>query len=51
MAVGDLDIDSRSDHVAKDTITNVEAETCMKTDYDVFDSNEVPKAHLPSGST
>ncbi len=46
-----LNIYNWSDYIAEDTIANFEAETGIKVNYDVFDSNEVLEAKLLAGST
>ena len=40
-----------SDYIAEDTIAKFEAETGIKVNYDVFDSNEVLEAKLLAGSS
>lgn len=40
-----------SDYIAEDTIEKFEAETGIKVNYDVFDSNEVLEAKMLSGSS
>jgi putrescine transport system substrate-binding protein len=40
-----------SDYIAEDTIAQFEAETGIKVNYDVFDSNEVVEAKLLAGSS
>lgn len=40
-----------SDYIAEDTIANFEAETGIKVNYDVFDSNELVEAKLLAGSS
>jgi len=46
-----LNIYNWSDYIAEDTISNFEALTGIKVNYDVFDSNEVLEAKLLAGST
>jgi len=46
-----LNIYNWSDYIAEDTIANFEAQTGIKVNYDVFDSNEVLEAKLLAGST
>ena len=46
-----LNIYNWSDYIAEDTISNFEAATGIKVNYDVFDSNEVLEAKLLAGST
>lgn len=46
-----LNIYNWSDYIAEDTIANFEAETGIKVNYDVFDSNEVVEAKMLTGST
>ncbi len=46
-----LNIYNWSDYIAEDTIANFEAETGIKVNYDVFDSNELLEAKLVSGNT
>ncbi|WP_417307485.1 polyamine ABC transporter substrate-binding protein [Devosia sp.] len=40
-----------SDYIAEDTIPNFEAETGIKVNYDVFDSNELVEAKLLAGNS
>jgi putrescine transport system substrate-binding protein len=40
-----------SDYIAEDTISKFEAETGIKVNYDVFDSNELVEAKLLAGSS
>jgi putrescine transport system substrate-binding protein len=40
-----------SDYIAEDTIAKFEAETGIKVNYDVFDSNELVEAKLLAGSS
>lgn len=40
-----------SDYIAEDTIAQFEAETGIKVNYDVFDSNEIVEAKLLAGSS
>ncbi|MDF2096774.1 polyamine ABC transporter substrate-binding protein [Aquibaculum arenosum] len=40
-----------SDYIAEDTIANFEAETGIKVNYDVYDSNSVVEAKLLAGSS
>lgn len=40
-----------SDYIAADTIANFEAETGIKVNYDVYDSNEMVDAKLLAGNT
>jgi len=44
-----LNVYNWSDYIADDTISNFEAETGIKVNYDVFDSNEVLEAKLLTG--
>ena len=46
-----LNVYNWSDYIAEDTIETFEAETGIKVNYDVFDSNEVLEAKLLAGST
>ena len=46
-----LNVYNWSDYIAEDTIANFEAQTGIKVNYDVFDSNEVLEAKLLTGST
>ena len=46
-----LNIYNWSDYIAEDTISNFEARTGIKVNYDVFDSNEVLEAKLLAGNT
>ena len=39
-----------SDYIAEDTVAKFEAETGIKVNYDVFDSNELVEAKLLAGS-
>lgn len=47
----ELNVYNWSDYIAEDTIEKFEAETGIKVNYDVFDSNEVLEAKMLSGST
>jgi putrescine transport system substrate-binding protein len=40
-----------SDYIAEDTVSKFEAETGIKVNYDVFDSNELVEAKLLAGSS
>ena len=40
-----------SDYIAEDTVANFEAETGIKVNYDVFDSNELVEAKLLAGNS
>lgn len=51
LAEGELNIYNWSDYIAEDTIANFEAETGIKVNYDVFDSNEVLEAKMLTGSS
>ena len=51
MAEGVLNVYNWSDYIAEDTIANFEAETGIKVNYDVFDSNEVLEAKMLTGSS
>jgi putrescine transport system substrate-binding protein len=46
-----LNVYNWSDYIAEDTISNFEAETGIKVNYDVFDGNEVLEAKLLTGNT
>lgn len=46
-----LNVYNWSDYIAEDTIAKFEAETGIKVNYDVFDSNEVLEGKLLTGST
>jgi len=46
-----LNVYNWSDYIAKDTISKFEAETGIKVNYDVFDSNEVLEAKLLAGNS
>lgn len=46
-----LNVYNWSDYIAEDTIANFEAETGIKVNYDVFDSNQVLETKLLTGST
>ena len=46
-----LNVYNWSDYIAEDTIEKFEAETGIKVNYDVFDSNEIVEAKLLTGST
>lgn len=46
-----LNVYNWSDYIAEDTIPNFEAETGIKVNYDVFDSNEVLETKLLAGTT
>lgn len=46
-----LNVYNWSDYIAEDTLKKFEAETGIKVNYDVFDSNEVLEAKLLAGST
>ncbi|RYG94894.1 MAG: spermidine/putrescine ABC transporter substrate-binding protein PotF, partial [Alphaproteobacteria bacterium] len=40
-----------SDYIAEDTVAKFEAETGIKVNYDVFDSNELVEAKLLAGAS
>lgn len=40
-----------SDYIAEDTIANFEAETGIKVNYDVYDTNEIVDAKLLAGNS
>jgi putrescine transport system substrate-binding protein len=46
-----LNVYNWSDYIAEDTIPKFEAETGIKVNYDVFDSNELVEAKLLAGSS
>jgi putrescine transport system substrate-binding protein len=46
-----LNVYNWSDYIAEDTISKFEAETGIKVNYDVFDSNELVEAKLLAGSS
>ncbi len=46
-----LNVYNWSDYIAKDTLSRVTAETGIKVNYDVCDSNEVLEAKLMAGSS
>jgi putrescine transport system substrate-binding protein len=46
-----LNVYNWSDYIAEDTIANFEAETGIKVNYDVYDSNEMLEAKLLAGSS
>ncbi|MEL6424154.1 MAG: polyamine ABC transporter substrate-binding protein [Pseudomonadota bacterium] len=46
-----LNVYNWSDYIAEDTIAKFEAETGVKVNYDVYDSNEVLEARLFAGNT
>ncbi|MEO1067327.1 MAG: polyamine ABC transporter substrate-binding protein [Pseudomonadota bacterium] len=46
-----LNVYNWSDYIAEDTLRKFEAETGIKVNYDVFDSNEVLEAKLLAGNT
>ncbi len=46
-----LNVYNWSDYIAEDTIQKFEAETGIKVNYDVFDSNEVLEAKMLTGSS
>ncbi|MEL6234637.1 MAG: polyamine ABC transporter substrate-binding protein [Pseudomonadota bacterium] len=46
-----LNVYNWSDYIAEDTIEKFEAETGIKVNYDVYDSNEVLEAKLLAGNT
>ena len=50
-AEGELNVYNWSDYIAEDTIANFEAETGIKVNYDVFDSNEILEAKLLTGAS
>jgi putrescine transport system substrate-binding protein len=46
-----LNVYNWSDYIAEDTISKFEAETGIKVNYDVFDSNELVEAKLLAGNS
>jgi putrescine transport system substrate-binding protein len=46
-----LNVYNWSDYIAKDTLSRFTAETGIKVNYDVYDSNEVLEAKLMAGSS
>src|SRR5690606_1603172 len=50
-ADGELNVYHWSDYVAPDTVSNFEARTGIKVNYDVFDSNEVLEAKMLTGAS
>lgn len=50
-ADGELNVYHWSDYVAPDTVSNFEAKTGIKVNYDVFDSNEVLEAKMLTGAS
>ena len=46
-----LNVYNWSDYIAEDTIANFEAETGIKVNYDVYDTNEIVDAKLLAGSS
>ena len=46
-----LNVYNWSDYIAEDTIAKFEAETGIKVNYDVFDSNELVEAKLLAGNS
>lgn len=46
-----LNVYNWSDYIAEDTISNFEADTGIKVNYDVFDSNETLEAKLLAGNS
>ncbi|MEO6015047.1 MAG: polyamine ABC transporter substrate-binding protein [Devosia sp.] len=46
-----LNVYNWSDYIAEDTVSKFEAETGIKVNYDVFDSNELVEAKLLAGSS
>ncbi|WIY53149.1 polyamine ABC transporter substrate-binding protein [Devosia sp. YIM 151766] len=46
-----LNVYNWSDYIAEDTIANFEAETGIKVNYDVYDSNEIVDAKLLAGNS
>lgn len=50
-AEGELNIYNWSDYIAEDTISNFEARTGIKVNYDVFDNNEILEAKMLTGSS
>lgn len=46
-----LNVYNWSDYIAADTIANFEAETGIKVNYDVYDSNEIVDAKLLAGNS
>jgi len=47
----ELNVYNWSDYIAEDTIANFEAETGIRVNYDVYDSNAVVEAKLLAGSS
>ncbi|NND91901.1 MAG: polyamine ABC transporter substrate-binding protein [Granulosicoccus sp.] len=50
-AEGELNVYNWSDYIAEDTLEKFEAETGIKVNYDVFDSNEVLEAKMLTGAS
>lgn len=50
-AAQQLNVYNWSDYIAEDTIANFEAETGIRVNYDVYDSNAVVEAKLLAGSS
>ncbi len=50
-AQGTINVYNWSDYIAEDTIAQFEAETGIKVQYDVYDSNETLEAKLLAGSS
>lgn len=50
-AQGTINVYNWSDYIAEDTIAKFEAETGIKVQYDVYDSNETLEAKLLAGSS
>src|SRR5690606_39939300 len=46
-----LNVYNWSDYIAEDTIANFEAETGIKVNYDVYDSNDIVDAKLLAGNS
>src|SRR3990170_1858897 len=46
-----LNVYNWSDYIAEDTVAKFEAETGIKVNYDVFDSNELVEAKLLAGNS
>ncbi len=51
MADAELNIYNWSDYIADDTVSNFEAATGIKVNYDVYDSNEILEAKMLTGSS
>ena len=50
-AEGTLNVYNWSDYIAEDTIAQLEAQTNIKLNYEVFDSNEILETKLIAGNT